>query len=134
MSPDDRAAGQVFRTETMTEATSAGVETRTDGDAPTDQKPADLSKFQLRILAVLAADGDAPKGVTIQSRLHDYYDAQINHGRLYPNLDDLVGMGYVAKGRKDQRTNAYEITNVGRNALAAEVAWLVERTDGFQEA
>jgi len=118
----------------MTEATNAGTKARTDEDAPPHKKPADLSKFQLRILAVLAEAEDAPKGVTIKRRLRAYYDAEVNHGRLYPNLDELVANGFVTKGRKDQRTNAYDVTDAGRDALVSEVAWLVERTDGFEEA
>jgi DNA-binding PadR family transcriptional regulator len=118
----------------MSETNSAGTKSRTDGDVPPNKKPADLSKFQLRILAVLTDAEDAPKGVTIKRRLRTYYDDEVNHGRLYPNLDELVTDGFVTKGRKDQRTNAYDITGSGRNALVSEVAWLVERTDDFEEA
>lgn len=118
----------------MTETTNAGTKARTDGDAPPHKKPADLSKFQLRILAVLTDAEDAPKGVTIKRRLRAYYDAEVTHGQLYPNLDELVTDGFVTKSRKDQRTNAYEITDAGRDALDSEVAWLVERADGFERA
>ena len=34
----------------------------------------------------------------------------VNHGRLYQNLDMLVEDGWVSKGKKDQRTNAYATT------------------------
>lgn len=113
--------------------TSAGVEARTDDNAPPTKKPADLSKFQLRILAVLADAENAPKGVTVKRRLHSYYDAEVNHGRLYPNLDELVRAGLVTKGAKDQRTNAYGLTDAGSDALAAEVAWLTEHTGNLPE-
>jgi len=116
----------------MTESTTAG-EARTDGDEPPNQKLADLSKFQLRILAVLAADGGAPKGLAIKERLKEYYDAEVNHGQLYPNLDDLVNAGLVEKGTKDRRTNAYGISDTGRDALQTEVAWLVARTPSIEE-
>ena len=66
-------------------------------------------------------------------KLRDYYESDVNHGRLYSNLDELDEAGFIAKGRKDQRTNAYEITNAGREVLDSEVAWLVERTKSFEE-
>ena len=111
----------------MPDETYAGQKARTDADAPTNKKPAELSKFQLRILAVLNDAEDAPKGVEVKRRLREYYESEVNHGRLYPNLDTLVTDGFVSKGQKDSRTNAYEITDAGRDALASEVAWLAER-------
>ena len=116
----------------MTEASEAGVEARDGPEESSMNVPADLSKFQLRILAVLSDADDAPKGVAVRRRLRGYYGSEVNHGRIYPNLDDLVDAGLVSKSRKDERTNAYGITDAGRDALAADVAWLVERTDGFE--
>ncbi|CAI49274.1 PadR family transcription regulator [Natronomonas pharaonis DSM 2160] len=116
----------------MGSETTAG-EARTDTDALPNKKPADLSKFQLRILAVLADAGDAPKGVTVKRRLQEYYSSDVNPGQLYPNLNELVETGFVAKGQKDKRTNAYEITNDGQQALTSEVKWLAARTAGVAE-
>lgn len=95
-------------------------------------RPERLTKFQLRILALLAAANGAPKGVTVMERLREYYGDDINRGRLYPNLNELAAMGLVEKGSKDRRTNAYALTEAGVEALRSEVAWLVERTPGFE--
>ena len=64
---------------------------------------------------------DQPSGQDIRRRIRDEHGEDINHGRLYPNLDALVGYELVEKGQQDQRTNYYEVTNEGRR--------LVEETD-----
>jgi len=33
---------------------------------------------------------EEPHGLAVKDELDDYYEQEINHGRLYPNLDDLV--------------------------------------------
>jgi DNA-binding PadR family transcriptional regulator len=82
----------------------------------------DLTGFQ-RDLMYVVAGGDRPNGLTIKSQLEDYYEAEVNHGRLYPNLDDLVDMGLIEKGSKDRRTNYYELTDRGRRELQARREW-----------
>jgi DNA-binding PadR family transcriptional regulator len=67
--------------------------------------------------------------VTLKRELRSYYGHDVNHGQLYPNLDELVDDGYVAKGTKDERTNAYSLTHAGREALASEVRWLAGQVD-----
>ena len=52
-----------------------------------------------------------------------YYDDEVNHGRLYPNLDDLVEMGLVEKSELDKRTNQYALTDEGYQALLDQFAW-----------
>jgi len=99
--------------------------------SPTQQSAspgASLTKFQLRILAILGAADGAPKGLAVKERLEAYYGQDVNHGRLYPNLDELVDAGYVAKGTKDLRTNSYQLTDQGRDVLRAEVRWLNTHT------
>ena len=65
----------------------------------------DLTAFQRDILYVIAGmeDDSHPHGLSIKDELDQHY-APINHGRLYPNLDDLVDMGLVEKGTIDKRT------------------------------
>lgn len=111
----------------MTESPTAGDEARTEIDAPTPKERCDLTKFQLRTLAVLSNAEDPIKGLAIKSRLEDYYGTNINHGRLYPNLDNLAADGLVRKSERDKRTNDYVITDRGRAVLGDEVAWLVAR-------
>ena len=83
-----------------------------------------LTSFQFRLLALLNRRDDAPKGVTIKQRLEAYLDEELNHGRLYQNLDALVEAGYVEKRPRDGRTNAYSLTDAGRETLMTELAWL----------
>ena len=91
---------------------------------------ANYSKFELRILALLASHDDDPKGVTLKRELRSYYGKDINHGQLYPNLNGLVEDGLVAKGSKDKRTNAYSLTPEGRAVLSEEISWLTSHVDG----
>lgn len=88
----------------------------------------ELTGFQRDLLFAIAGK-EAPHGLALKAEIEDYYETEIHHGRLYPNLETLVEEGYVAKGEKDKRTNQYELTNMGRNALAARRAWTDERFD-----
>lgn len=83
---------------------------------------ADLTAFQRDILTVVAYRGD-PHGLAIKEVLQNRYDEEINHGRLYPNLDQLVDQGLIEKGTKDRRTNSYELTERARDQLSADVNW-----------
>ena len=78
----------------------------------------DLTAFQRDLLYVIGGL-DHPHGLRVKETLEDYYGDEINHGRLYPNLDVLVTKGLVEKGRKDRRTNYYELTRQGRRELEA---------------
>jgi len=82
----------------------------------------DLTGFQRDLLFVIAGL-DGPKGLAIKDELDDYYGTEINHGRLYPNLDALVEKGLVEKGRIDDRTNAYTLTQRGERELRARRQW-----------
>ena len=82
----------------------------------------DLTGFQRDLLYVIAGL-DGPKGLAIKDELDEYYGAEINHGRLYPNLDALVEKGLVEKGRIDDRTNAYTLTQRGERELEARREW-----------
>lgn len=82
----------------------------------------DLTGFQRDVLYVIAGNGK-PKGLDIKGVLDEYYDTDVNHGRLYPNLDDLVEMGLIEKGTKDKRTNEYTLTKRGKRELTARREW-----------
>lgn len=88
----------------------------------------DLSAFQRDVLWILA-DESGQKGVAIKRLLEDYYGEHVNHAQLYPNLDDLVEEGLVAKEHADGRTNAYSLTEAGRRALSARQAWIGSAID-----
>ncbi|WP_331234278.1 PadR family transcriptional regulator [Natronorarus salvus] len=82
----------------------------------------DLTAFQRDLLMVIAGLGD-PHGLAIKDELEEYYDDEIHHGRLYPNLDALVEKGLVAKGSRDKRTNEYTLTERGERELSARQEW-----------
>jgi len=82
----------------------------------------ELSGFQRDLLYCIAGV-DGSHGLGIKRALEDYGDTEVNHGRLYPNLDTLVEKGYVAKGSIDDRTNSYELTPEGWALLADRHKW-----------
>lgn len=88
----------------------------------------DLTAFQRDILYV-AADQDPPYGLAIKRALESYYEQEVNHGRLYPNLDTLVERGLLKKGELDKRTNSYELTDRAYQMLAARREWEEEYVD-----
>ncbi|ESP86812.1 PadR family transcriptional regulator [Candidatus Halobonum tyrrellensis] len=82
----------------------------------------DITGFQRDLLYVIAGLTD-PHGLAIKEQLEDYYEGEIHHGRLYPNLDTLVDKGLVEKGQKDRRTNVYSITQRGTREIEARREW-----------
>ncbi|MCD2203769.1 PadR family transcriptional regulator [Halobacterium sp. KA-6] len=88
----------------------------------------DLTGFQRDILYVIAGL-DEPHGLAVKDELEDYYEQDINHGRLYPNLDDLVDKGLVEKGQLDKRTNVYTLTQRGEREIAARRDWETQYVD-----
>jgi DNA-binding PadR family transcriptional regulator len=82
----------------------------------------ELTAFQQNILTILAEE---PRyGLAVKRELEAYYDSEVNHGRLYPNLDDLVEMGLVEKSELDKRTNQYELTEEGYQTLLDQIGWM----------
>jgi DNA-binding PadR family transcriptional regulator len=82
----------------------------------------DLTGFQRDCLSVISGLNE-PHGLAIKDVLQDYYGKEINHGRLYPDLDALVEKGLVEKGQKDRRTNQYALTQRGRRELEVRREW-----------
>jgi DNA-binding PadR family transcriptional regulator len=79
----------------------------------------DLTAFQHNILVILS---EKPMyGLAIKRQLEEYYGTEVNHGRLYPNLDDLVEMDLV------ERTNQYELTDEGENAVLRRLNWVLSK-------
>jgi len=80
----------------------------------------ELSTFQDEVLLAIAkleAAGNEAYGLAIKRELETVYDAEVNHGRLYPNLDELVDGGLVEKTELDKRTNEYTLTAAGEQYL-----------------
>ena len=82
----------------------------------------DLTGFQRDLLYVITGLED-PHGLALKDDLEDYYNKEIHHGRLYPNLDTLVDKGLIEKGQLDRRTNVYALTDRGRRELEARRDW-----------
>ena len=83
----------------------------------------ELSRFQIELLAV-ANTMDEPSGQDIRRAYDELTGSDTNHGRLYPNLKDLVELGCVTKGKHDDRANYYECSDEGRRALEAYAGFL----------
>jgi len=76
----------------------------------------DLTGFE-RDLLVEIYQMDQPSGQAIRRRMEAEHGEDVKHGRLYPNLDDLVDYGLIDKGEQDLRTNYYDVTNDGRRLV-----------------
>lgn len=90
----------------------------------------DLTGFQRDLLYVIAGK-DNPNGLTIKETLESYYEGEVHHGRLYPNLDTLTEKGLVDKKKRDERTNEYSLTQRGVREINARREWedrYLERT------
>ena len=85
----------------------------------------DLTAFQQNILTILAEE---PRyGLAVKRELEAYYGSEVNHGRLYPNLDDLVDEGLVEKSELDKRTNQYALTDAGHDVVLGQIEWVLDR-------
>jgi DNA-binding PadR family transcriptional regulator len=82
----------------------------------------DLTGFQRDLLFVIAGL-EEPHGLALKNELEEYYESEVHHGRLYPNLDTLVEKGLVEKGQIDRRTNSYTLARRGRRELEARREW-----------
>jgi len=94
----------------------------------------DLTGFQQDILFVLrrierGLTNEAAYGLGIKRELEDLYGEEVNHGRLYPNLDDLVNKGLVDKEEADRRTNEYATTDLARELVESHAQWTNESAD-----
>jgi len=91
---------------------------------------ANLTAFKRDVLWVLKNGGEM-KGLAILRTLEDYYEKPVNHGQIYPNLDDLVDADLIEKEKLDGRTNGYSLTEAGRRALTSRKTW---ETSPFEES
>jgi len=82
----------------------------------------DLTGFQRDALYIIAGL-DSPHGLAVKEELESYYEQEIHHGRLYPNLDTLCDKGLIEKGQRDRRTNEYTVTQRGHREIEARSDW-----------
>lgn len=88
----------------------------------------DLTAFQ-RDALIIVAGLDDPHGLAIKDELDNYYEGDVNEGRLYPSLDELAEKGLIEKGQKDRRTNLYNLTQRGRREIEARSEWEQQSID-----
>lgn len=83
----------------------------------------ELTAFQ-RDMLILISGTEKLNGLDIRKRLEPIREEEINHGRLYPNLDTLVQEGLIEKGELDKRTNYYQLTEKGYEAITEYRHWV----------
>ena len=87
---------------------------------------AQTTAFKYEVL-VAAAALDEPSGQDIRRWMEHNQNPtltdDVNHGRLYPNLDTLVEKGYLEKSKKDRRTNLYTLTETAYEAIEERQKW-----------
>ncbi|MFC4451388.1 helix-turn-helix transcriptional regulator [Halorussus aquaticus] len=80
-----------------------------------------LRAFERDLLyAVRALERDSdnpPKGLVVKAYLDERYGDDINHSRLYQNLDRLAERGLLEKAERDGRTNEYATTDTAEQLL-----------------
>jgi PadR family transcriptional regulator, regulatory protein PadR len=81
-----------------------------------------LSAFQRDLLYAIAGL-EEPPGLAIKEELEEYYEKEVQHERLYPNLDTLANKSLVVKGPHDRRTNSYTLIEGGQRELEARHDW-----------
>lgn len=93
-----------------------------------------LTGFQRDIIRVISRhqlDGTRPSGATIQEDVGEKWNEEINHGRMYPNLDQLAlavegddaeklawDTAWIDKRERDRRTKQYSLTDAAIEELA----------------
>lgn len=88
----------------------------------------ELTGFRRDLLEAVALN-ERGSGQDVREHVEDEYETQINHGRLYPNLDVLCNKGLIEKGEIDRRTNSYETTPRGKRVLSAGIDRMEEVRD-----
>ncbi|MFP9193171.1 PadR family transcriptional regulator [Natrialbaceae archaeon A-CW1-1] len=88
----------------------------------------DLTGFQ-RDLVYVIAGAERPSGQEVKEEVEQYYGSEINHGRLYPNLDTLVNKELVEKGQLDRRTNYYALADSGKQRIQERREWETQYVD-----
>ena len=89
----------------------------------------------LAVTARLETSLENVHGLAIKESLEDIRGEEVNPGRLYPNLDELAGMGILEKEAQsiDGRTNSYRVTVEGFRLLDARRIHIEGAVDGGDE-
>lgn len=68
---------------------------------------------------------NTPYGLVIEAELEEYFKVDVNHGRLYSNLNTLIEKNLTEKGDLDKRTNVYTLAGEGERHLRRVVSALM---------
>jgi len=82
----------------------------------------DLTGFQRDLLYVIAG-ADQPSGQDVKDEIEQYYSSEINHGRLYPNLDTVVNKGTRRERTTRQAHKLLRNTDEGEQAIEDRYEW-----------
>ena len=119
----DRGQEQNSTTDLIAESSKEAEETITAGQSTINSLEfAELTAFQ-RDLLIIISGMEKSKGLEIKEEAEKYYDDEIHHGRLYPNLDTLVEEELVEKVSLDGRSNGYRVTEKGEAHVVARGKW-----------
>ena len=84
----------------------------------------DLTALQRDILTVI----DGQPGSHVADELEEHR-GRLRGPTIYDNLDALIEDGYVEKSKVDGRTNAYDLTDDGEEALMLDMEWRVRQLE-----
>lgn len=89
------------------------------------EAPLELTGFQRDLLVVIARlDEQRPHGKEIKHELSNDYADEINSGRLYQNLRELISQELVVTRPIDGRTKAYYLSDRGHEWLKIYQEWV----------
>jgi len=91
--------------------------------SPSTASYVDLNAFQRDLLWQLLRLDGADYGLGIKEALEESGYDEVHHGRMYPNLDDLVENGLIEKRALDKRTNEYALTDKAVEILDDRQSW-----------
>lgn len=93
-----------------------------NNEADFDGLYANLNAFQRDLLFALEQVGPC-KGLAVEEHLEEYYGEELNHARVYTNLNKLIGYSMIFKRQEDGRTNRYDLTSRGEGAIESRRNW-----------
>lgn len=100
----------------------------TSHDPHVEELAANLTAFQRDLLAAIPnADHHdnepIPYGLSVLDELESWYGEELNHSRMYMNLDDLETLGLVEKVEINDRSKGLQLTDGGKDVLGALAEW-----------
>lgn len=82
----------------------------------------DLTGFQRDLLYIIAGC-DETYEFRIKDKLESYYETEVTHDRLYPNLDALVSAELLERRRHNNQPDEYVMTVQGQKEVETRREW-----------